>query len=142
MSAYKSIPQLQIALIRGSIQVTDRLNNNNKVQLRPNDKLIYSKTQSGTRNDFRVLSLNSNLLLMDTKWVADTLVFHKEKLKDLVIKMERKYDLKIEIQGKQLKEKRFSGTFTNETIQQALEALKLSYALTYTINNRLVVIKD
>jgi transmembrane sensor len=142
VNAYKSIPEVQIALIRGSIQVTDRLNDNNKVQLRPNEKLIYSKPQSGIRDDFRVLSMNSNLLSMDTKWVADTLVFHKEKLKDLVIKMERKYDLKIEIQGKQLKEKRFSGTFTNETIQQALEALKLSYPLTYTINNRLVVIND
>ena len=56
--------------------------------------------------------------------------------------MEKKYDMKIEVQSEQLREKRFSGTFTNETIQQALEALKLSYPLTYTISNRLVVIKD
>lgn len=142
VSAYKSVPEVQIALIRGSIQVTDRLNDNNKVQLRPNEKLIYSNTQSGIRNDFQILSLNSTSLMRDTKWTADTLAFHKEKLKDLVVKMQRKYDLKIEIRGKQLKEKRFSGTFTNETIQQALEALKLSYPLTYTINNRLVVIND
>ena len=41
-----------------------------------------------------------------------------------------------------LKEKRFSGTFTNETIYQALAALKLSYPLSYAITNRLVIIKD
>lgn len=98
--------------------------------------------QGVDQNDFRVLSLNSSVLLKETRWTADTLVFHKEKLKELVIRMEKKYDLKIEIQAKQLKEKRFSGTFTNETIQQALEALKLSYPLTYTISGRLVVINE
>lgn len=142
VNAYKSIEEIQIALIRGSIQVTDRLNSNKKVQLKPNEKLIYSRMQGVDQNDFRVLSLNSSVLLKETRWTADTLVFHKEKLKELVIRMEKKYDLKIEIQAKQLKEKRFSGTFTNETIQQALEALKLSYPLTYTISGRLVVINE
>lgn len=142
INAYRSIHEIQIALVRGSIQVTDRLNGNNKVQLKPNEKLVYSKMQNGDKNDFRVLSLSSNLLLKDTNWAADTLVFHKEKLKDLAVRMEKKYDIKIEIKGKQLKEMRFSGTFTNETVQQALEALKLSYPLTYTIRHKLVVIND
>lgn len=142
VNAYKSIEEIQIALVRGSIQVTDRLNSNKKVQLKPNEKLIYSRMQGVDQNDFRVLSLNSSVLLKETRWTADTLVFHKEKLKELVIRMEKKYDLKIEIHAKQLKEKRFSGTFTNETIQQALEALKLSYPLTYTISGRLVVINE
>lgn len=142
VNAYKNIEEIQVALVRGSIQVTDRLNGNKKIQLKPNEKLIYSRVQSGDQNDFQVLSLNSSVLLKDTKWTADTLVFYKEKLKDLAIRMEKKYDLKIEIQAKQLKEKRFSGTFTNETIQQALEALKLSYPLTYTIRGRLVVINE
>lgn len=80
--------------------------------------------------------------LKEIKQTDDTLIFRKEKLKDLAIRMEKKYQLKIEIQSEQLKEKRFSGTFSTETIQQALEALKLSYPLTYTISNGLVTIKD
>lgn len=143
VNAYKENPEIQVALLRGAIQVTDRLDNKHQVFLKPNEKLIFSNTLSSKdQNNFKVMSLAANVLLKDTKWTADTLVFHKEKLKDLILRMEKKYDLKITIESEQLREKRFSGTFTNETIQQVLEALKLSYPLTYTINNRLVVIKD
>ncbi|TKC06545.1 DUF4974 domain-containing protein [Pedobacter polaris] len=142
VNAYKENPDIQVALVRGLIQVSDRLDDKNSVQLHPNEKLIFSKLTRGDQHGFRVLPLTPNLLLTDTKWTVDTLVFHKEKLKDLALRMEKKYGLKIEIQGEHLREKRFSGTFTDETIQQALRALKLSYPLTYTIGDKLVVIKD
>lgn len=141
VNAYKGNPDIQVALIRGSIQVTNRLDQNHQVLLQPNQKLIFSNL--GLKDDqFAVLPMATDLLLKETKWTSDTLTFQKEKLKDLALRMEKKYDLKIEVKSELLKEKRFSGTFTNETIQQALEALKLSYPLTYTISNKLVVIKD
>lgn len=143
VNAYKGNDKIQVALVRGLIQVTNKLDSRHKVLLQPNEKLIVSATSTAQKhNGFVVLSLAPKVLLSDTKWIADTLVFRKEKLKDLTLRMEKKYDLKIEIRSEQLKEKRFSGAFINETIHQALEALKLSYPLTYTINNRLVVIKD
>ncbi|KQC01332.1 FecR family protein [Pedobacter sp. Hv1] len=141
VNAYQGNPNIQVALIRGSIQVTNRLDQKHQVLLQPNQKLIFSKLSS--KNDqFAVLPIAPELLLKETKWTSDTLTFQKEKLKDLALRLEKKYDLKIEVKSELLKEKRFSGTFTNETIQQALEALKLSYPLTYTISNKLVVIKD
>ncbi|UKT63049.1 FecR domain-containing protein [Pedobacter mucosus] len=69
-------------------------------------------------------------------------VVNFSEISNLASKLEKKYDVKIEIRSEALKEKRFSGTFTNETIHQALEALKLSYPLTYTVNQRLITIKD
>jgi ferric-dicitrate binding protein FerR (iron transport regulator) len=131
-----------VALVRGLIEVTDKLDKSHKVLLKPNEKLVFSTNPAKGHANFMVFSLAENALLTNTKWIADTLVFRKEKLKDLALRMEKKYDLKIEVHSELLKEKRFSGTFTDETIHQALEALKLSYPLTYTINNRLVIIKD
>jgi transmembrane sensor len=142
VNAYKENDQIQVALVRGLIQVTDQLDSRHKVLLKPNEKLIVSAHATADLANFTVVTLDSKKMLSNTKWIADTLVFRKEKLKDLVVRMERKYDLKIEVRSEQLKEKKFSGTFTTETIHQALEALKLSYPLTFTINNRLVVIKD
>lgn len=111
--------------------------------LKPNEKFIFqNKQRRGENNIYVVIAIASRELLKEVKWVSDTLTFRKEKLKELVVRMEQKYGLKIEIQSERLKEKRFSGKFTTETIQQAMEALKVSYPLTYTINNRLVVIKD
>jgi transmembrane sensor len=143
VNAHKENAEIQVALIRGAIEVTDKLDKQHKVLLRPNEKLVFSNNSSnGDQNKFLVKLVGPSMLLKDTKWVSDTLIFNKEKLEDLIVRMEKKYEIKIEIQSDRLKDKRFSGTFINETIHQALAALKLSYPLTYTINDRLVVIKD
>jgi len=142
VNAYPKNNAVQVALVRGSIAVTDRENAKNTVLLKPNDKLFFSSKLAQSENAFQIVRLNPIVLLKDANWAADTLSFNKEKLRDLAFKLEKKYDVKIEIRSEVLKEKRFSGTFTTETIHQALEALKLSYPLTYTVNQRMVIIKD
>lgn len=142
VKAYKESPEIRVALVRGLIQITNRSDIAHKVLLHPNEQLILNNSKNKDTNDFLIRLVEPSVLLNATNWKADTLVFNKEKLVDLVVRMERKYDIKIDIKSENLKEKRFSGTFINETIQQALEALKLSFPLTYTINNKLVVIKD
>ncbi len=142
VNAYQKNTAIQVSLVRGAIQITSKSNQIPGVLLKPNEKFIFQKIQADGGPNYKVFSMASQEMLKGVEWITDTLIFRKEKLKDLVSRMERKYGVKIEIHSEQLKEKRFSGTFTTETIQQALEALKLSYPLTYTINNRLVVIKD
>lgn len=143
VNAYQETHQVQVALVRGAIAVTDRKNTAHSVLLKPNEKLIFiPKTITQSESNFQVMAIKSNVLDKEISWVADTLTFNKEKLSNLALRLEKKYDIKIEIKSEVLKEKRFSGTFTNQTIQQVLDALKLSYPFTYTINNRLVIIKD
>ncbi len=138
----KESQNIEVALIRGLIQVSERQDENKTFLLHPNEKIVYTTTQKAENNKLQIKSIDPSELLNETKWIADTLVFRKDKLKDLAIKLEKKYDVKIDIQSEALKEKRFSGIFINETIEQALTSLKFSYPLTYTINKRLVVIKE
>ncbi|MGF1924809.1 MAG: FecR family protein, partial [Bacteroidia bacterium] len=142
VNAYQQNPIIEVAMVRGEIAVADKDDRNKKVKLVANQILTFSKSTLKGTDHFQLLSVAPTTILKETKWRVDTLVFRKEKLKDLAIKLEKKYDLTIQIQSEQLKEKRFSGVFTTETVQQALEALKLSYPLTYTISNRLVIIND
>lgn len=141
VKAKKNSKNVEVALLRGLIQISERLNKNNSLILRPNQKIVYT-TQQKDKNKLQVKLVNPFILLTETRWIADTLLFRKEKLKDLALKMEKKYDVKIDIQSEALKEKRFSGIFINETIEQAITSLKLSYPLNYTINKRLIVIKE
>jgi len=142
VNAYPQQHQIQVALLRGAVEVVDRLGNHGKVLLHPNQKLIFNNSSNLAQRTFQLIAVEPSVLLKEIRWTADTLIFSKEKLKDLAMRLEKKYDLKIEIKNEALQEKRFSGMFTTESIQQALEALKLSYPLTYTINNRVVVIRD
>lgn len=143
VNAYHGTHQVQVALVRGAIAVTDRQNAGHSVLLKPNEKLVFiPKTITQSESNFQVMAIKPNLLNREISWTTDTITFIKEKLKDLALRLEKKYDVKIDIKSEVLKEKRFSGTFTNQTLQQALDALKLSYPFTYTINNRWVTIKD
>lgn len=142
VNAYTNNNVIQVALIRGAIAVIERGNTKNSILLKPNDKLFFSSKLADRKTAFQILKLNPSVVFKDASWVADTLTFNKEKLRDLALKLEKKYDVEIEIRSEILKERRFSGTFTDQTIYQALEALKLSYPLTYSVKQRLVIIKD
>lgn len=141
VNAYPQNPTVEVALVRGAVQVTDKLHGNRQVVLKPNEKLSVPALALADYA-FSLTRVSPNLLANETRWIIDSLVFKKEKLSDLALRMEKKYDLKISIQSAELKEKRFSGVFVNETINEALDALKLSYPFVYTIANKQVVINQ
>jgi len=78
--------------------------------------------------------------IVETSWVENKLIFHDQGFRDLAIQMERWYGATIEFKDVSLEEMRFTGIFQNETIQQALEALKLSNRFNYTISGNQVTI--
>jgi transmembrane sensor len=139
--ADQKYPDIEVSLLRGLVEVTDRLNKAHKVLLNPMQKLIFSRNQSSNNNTFNIISISPNLQLQETKWTIDSLVFKKERLTDLAAQLERKYHVKIEIRNEELKNKRFSGVLRDELLPEAFDALKLSYPFTYTIKNSLVIIK-
>jgi transmembrane sensor len=131
----------EVALIRGLVEVTGTEAKMEDILLKPNEKFVLLPESNNGLAQYKVLKMNAKLENPDTRWTQDTLVFKKEKLKDLAQQMEIRYKVKIEIQNEQLKSKRFSGLFTSEPLRDALEALKLSYPLDYQITDQKVIIK-
>ena len=71
-----------------------------------------------------------------TSWKDQMLVFNYESLEDVVLKMERWYNVRIYIMDEELKKERYRGKFVNnETIYQVLEALKYTTPINYKIKN-------
>ncbi|WP_316809696.1 FecR family protein [Pedobacter heparinus] len=141
VNAYREKPNIEVSLFRGLVEITSNLDKGDRLLLKPNEKLIAAAQDGGSGMAFMVLPMATARQLQEINWTQDSLVFKKEKLKDLVIRLEKKYVIKIDIQKEELKDKRFSGSFAAEGLKEALEALKLSYPFTYTINNKLVIIK-
>ncbi|TCC89933.1 DUF4974 domain-containing protein [Pedobacter hiemivivus] len=139
--ADKEQPNIEVSLIRGLVAVSNNTDETQKVILKPREKLLISFNGSINKDLFSILPMDVNLQLQEVRWTQDSLIFKKEKLKNLVLRLEKKYDVKIEINNEQLKDKRFSGLFADEHLKEALEALKLSYPFSYTITNKTVVIK-
>jgi ferric-dicitrate binding protein FerR (iron transport regulator) len=72
--------------------------------------------------------------------VHNELIFQDETFRDIAHKMERWYGFTIEITDEEIAGERLSGTFTIETIQEALTALQYSTKFNYSIKGKQVTI--
>jgi transmembrane sensor len=159
----KSYPQdetVETTLLRGIIEVSRKDNPNAPmVILKPNEKLIFSKNLDAglQRNAGDSLSKFKTLVVgkisvapvskaipdsnkVETSWVYNRLVFDGDSFQELAEKMERWYNVQILFKDKELFRYRFKGAFANETVKEALNALKLTAEFSYEINNNEIVL--
>lgn len=162
VKAYPEDKQTETSLIRGSIEVTIKNRPNDKIILSPNEKLIVENNEVVSRKAKAVpvaarteltadtvppqVSVNKLVYnpadnsIAETAWVNNRLVFRDESFEAVALKMERWYNAEIEIQGDELKQLRLNGIFMNETVNQALDALKISFAFKYRQEGQKIII--
>ncbi|MDP4290309.1 MAG: FecR family protein [Bacteroidota bacterium] len=75
-------------------------------------------------------------------WKDQKLVFSDETFDDLALMLERWYDVKIVFESTEVQKYRFRGIFQNETIEQALNAMRYTTPFDYTIDHRTIYIKE
>ncbi len=143
VKAYPEDKKTETSLIRGSIEVTIRNRPNDKIILSPSEKLVVEEnevtealkavankkdvaTAVNTLMSVNKLKYEADSTVAETLWIENKLVFRDESFEDLAVKLERWYSIDLEITDNQLQRRRFSGIFENETIEQALEALKMT----------------
>jgi ferric-dicitrate binding protein FerR (iron transport regulator) len=147
--AYDDEEKAETSLFEGSVHVTQHLAPNKNYILRPNQKLIIDESTSGPSFDLPA-GKHSNTpvtkkpesiaepiiteiaydpidsLALETSWLYSTLAFNDESFLELSKKMEKWYGVEILFESKRLEKTRFTGRFTTETIQEALEALQFT----------------
>lgn len=137
VKAYPEDKQTETSLIKGRIEVTIKNRPDDKIILSPNEKLIVEndliETSTKEKSIDLLPSVSINKLkfitpdstVAENQWVENKLVFRDQTFEELALMMERWYNVKIEIQSVSLKSTRMNGNFEKETIDQAIEALKL-----------------
>ncbi len=157
VKAYPDDKQTETSLIRGSIEVTIKNRPNDKIMLSPSEKLIVENNLlkekiNGTINAVTkepvppLVSINKlkysavDSTVAEMQWINNKLIFREETFADLVVKMERWYDVTIEINDPKLKQARLNGIFESETIIQALEALQISIPFRYEQTGNKIII--
>jgi len=163
----KSFPgekNTETSLIRGSIEVTFKNRPSEKIILKPNEKLITANEESAkdslqqqavagkakpVAEKEEPLVLVSHLTyqprdstVIETSWMENKLIFRSETFEELAIKMERWYGISIRFADQEIKLKRLTGVFENESLQQALQALQLTTPFSYKTNKTEVIISS
>lgn len=132
VKAYPNEEQTETSLISGSVEVVPADDQQQRVQLQPNQKFIIRHTQDGNARPSLGYSMEQvkmngqNDLINETAWCDNVLVFDNESFGTVALKMERWFGVKIYLNDKKLKAYRFTGTFKNESLPQILEALKVT----------------
>jgi transmembrane sensor len=157
--SYPEEATTETSLLKGEVEVTVLNQDNKKMILKPNEKLIVSN-----KIDMNVSSpvllkkahtkpVEQPLLTLDklhfieedsiyseTCWVDNKLRFDAEQLDRLTSKIERWYNVEVIINNAKLKSTRFTATFEKESLNEVMEALSLSYSFKYRMENAKVII--
>lgn len=151
VKSYPADKTTEASLIRGSIEVSFKDRPSEKIILKPNEKIVVSNRNDKSQRlelaqDRRQITepivAVRNLTyyqhsndIVETSWVDNRLIFQDESFEDLAKQLERWYGVSISFNSADLKELYFTGSFKNENITQALNALKLSNNFNYVVDD-------
>ncbi len=150
--SYPGDKTTETSLIRGSVEVTLKGRSNEKYILKPNEKIVVLNKIPLPQEQpalvfhepivaIKSLSyLNGEQTAVEALWTKNKLSFQDETFSEIVDKMKRWYDVSFEFRNHDREEIRFTGSFNNETLQEALEAMKFTSAFHYEIRDKLVII--
>lgn len=129
ISSYRDDEHIQVVLIEGSLSV-GRNNSigSGDVILKPNQlaSYSYSDDELSTAN----IDVSSYIA-----WKNGILLFKNEDFYHIAKKLERHYDVKIEIKDMQVSKERYTGRFKTETIEEILQAFQRIKSFDYNIEN-------
>ena len=161
VKCYPGEKTTETSLIRGSVEITLK-DRQEKIVLKPNEKLVINdvtaqaeknQTNAGNNKSKSVAAEEPVMIVLknvtresatnaviETSWVENRLVFSSESFEEVALKMQHWYGVDIQFSNEKLKTKKFTGIFENETVGQALAAMKLTTSFNYTINRDHIII--
>jgi transmembrane sensor len=140
VKSYPGENTIEASLIRGSIEVSFPSLSSKKIILKPNQKLIIDKTETISNVSINKVAtvqmpfisiqhlsrIGSDSAIAETGWMQNRLYFNDMSFQELLKNMERKYGVSFHIADSSLDAIHFTGSFKDETVTQALDALRLT----------------
>lgn len=154
--SYDNEKETETALVHGSVEITLRNSPEQKILLKPGEKLLVKNIPADTSSAFRnqkpdeethiaVLTkmhyYGSDSSSVETSWTKSQLVFNDEPLNKIALNLERWFNVQIRIENESLKLQKYTATLVEEDkLEDFLEALRLAEGFRYSIKNKEVVI--
>ncbi len=160
VKAYPEENTIQTTLVKGSITIEGAASENKiktEIYLKPNQSITYIKDMNlfekapdkDDTMDKVAIGDNQNLVFLPkidpvvfTSWKDNKWFIKGETLSSLAIKLERRYNVKIEFTSESLKLYKFSGTLRDETLEQVLNLMQFSAPIEYSIKENNVYLNE
>ena len=118
IKAYPSEANIKVALLEGKVKVSKKGRNGaREILLLPKQQLVYNRnTKKGSISEFDPRKIIG--------WRNNVLVFENEKLREVLIILERAFGIKLEIKDKTALQKRISADFENESFWAIIKVIR------------------
>jgi ferric-dicitrate binding protein FerR (iron transport regulator) len=136
----KSYPEektIETTLVKGKVRIEggdSKTNGIGDVELKPNQRAVFHK-ESKTINISEVDASNSGA------WKQDRMVFHGETMDNVILQLERSYDVRIHVADKGSLTCKLTASIEKESLDEILELLKASHNIRYSIEGKDVFIE-
>ncbi len=152
VKAYPNSPIMETSLLSGKIALSLNESEGDPIILKPNEKArinldhlkkTVSVNKSLHKKEVQIHALKKNPVdhkLSETAWMENRLSFNNISFGDLGYELERRFGKKITFKDKKLKEYHLTGSFEKKSLQQILEALKITTPFQYKIEGEQVLL--
>ncbi|MGC6431254.1 MAG: FecR family protein [Jejuia sp.] len=133
--AYPEDSKITTILEEGSVAIGHLKETTNQatVILKPNDQALWDK-KSGE------ITINTVKPSIYTAWTEGRTVFDHMLFKNILKKLERRYNVEISNNNEILANEQFTATFDYESIEQVLESFSKNYPFTYSLEGNKITI--
>jgi len=145
VKSYNNESRTEAVLIRGLVEVTLKKDNNRKLLLHPDEKVLWTEnkngggatTQSSTKNNnqeqgkIQLVKKLDNGHVKELAWVQNNLAFEDEAFEEIAFQLNRWYNVTIRFESNDISQYHFTATFKKEKIEQVLDILKASKKFNY-----------
>jgi transmembrane sensor len=154
--SYDNEKETETSLVHGSVEVTLRNRPDQKIYLKPGEKLLVKNVPVDTSLKYRKLKRNEDTPIavlttmhyygndsssVETSWTKNQLIFNDEPLDKIALNLERWFNVRVTIMNESLKKQKYTATIEeDDKLEDVLEALKLVEGLRYTLKNKEVII--
>ena len=136
ISSYADDSFTSVVLIEGSVGVTD--NSEKQSNLKPN--LMLKPNEMASKNMGSEISIEQVDIAEHVSWIDGTLFFKNESFGSIVKKLQRHYNVVVTNNNKALEEKKFTGRFDIESVEQILKTFQKTNNFSYIITKNNIVI--
>jgi len=161
VKSYSDEDFIETTLITGQVEIKEIETHGKKAQsafLLPEQKALYNKETGRIKieekksispvtikTDIRTDIIGKAEQIrqstsMDVAWKDNKFVFNNEAFSNLIVRLERWYNVEFEIKDQEINNFKFTGIFENETIEQAMQAFKIASSIDYKFEKNKITV--
>ncbi|MBN2420106.1 MAG: DUF4974 domain-containing protein [Deltaproteobacteria bacterium] len=130
IASYETEKDVEIVLEEGKLLI-EQTNRDKSLTINPNELVIYNKTLEN-------FSVEKVLPQKYLSWTEGKLIFRNDPLDIVARRLERWFNVDVEIRGEIKSDLRLRATFVDESLEEVMQMLKRSLPIKYTIEDRIV----